>query len=76
MAESDGPFQTVLNAPAETNPSIVVHTENNLLASRTYRFKVSASNFVGEGPISDEIFVIAADMPVKPSNPPVLTLVT
>jgi hypothetical protein len=76
MAEGDGLFNTVLNAPATTNPSITVHTEFSLNAAQTYRFKVSASNFVGEGPISEEIFVIAADMPEKPTNPPIVTLIT
>lgn len=33
-------------------------------------------NFVGEGPMSNEIFVVAADMPEKPTNPPVKGLVT
>lgn len=66
MAESDGLFNKVMNAPAEVNPSITIHSENGLTAALTYRFKVSAINFVGEGPISNEIFVIAADMPEKP----------
>jgi hypothetical protein len=65
-----------LDAPAKVNPSITVQTQQNLEAAQTYRFKVSAVNIVGEGPISNEIFVIAADMPQKPTNPPIVTLVT
>jgi hypothetical protein len=76
MAEADGIFETVINAPAEINPSITVHEESGLQAKVTYKFRVSAENFVGEGPMSNEIFVIAADMPEKPPNPPRVTLVT
>jgi hypothetical protein len=76
MAKEDGLFDTVINAPAEVNPSITVHRESELEPSATYRFKVSAVNYVGEGPMSPEIFVIAADMPEKPANPPTVTLVT
>lgn len=76
MAKGEGLFETVLNAPAEVNPSITVHTESNLVDAEMYRFKISAVNFVGEGPISEEIYVIAADMPEKPTNPPTVTLIT
>jgi hypothetical protein len=76
MAEASEIYTKVLDAPSELNPSITVHTEQGLTASLTYKFKVSAVNFVGEGPISDEIFVIAADMPEKPETPPTITLVT
>jgi hypothetical protein len=76
MAQANGNFATVLNAPAETNPSIIVHQESGLTPADTYKFKVSALNFVGEGPMSNEIFVVAADMPEKPPNPPTVTLIT
>lgn len=76
MAEESEVYSKVLDAPSELNPSITVHTEQGLQADKTYKFKVSAVNFVGEGPITDEIFVIAADMPEKPENPPTITLVT
>ena len=76
MAKADGLFDKVINAPAEVNPSITVHRESELEASVTYRFKVSAVNYVGEGPLSPEIFVIATDMPEKPANPPTVTLIT
>ena len=64
------------NAPAENNPSITVNTENNLSSAENYRFKISAVNIIGESIISPEIFVIAANLPAKPSNPPTITLVT
>jgi hypothetical protein len=76
MARAGGIFDKVNNAPAMVNPSITVHREDELEASVTYRFKVSAVNYVGEGPLSTEIFVVAADMPEMPSNPPTVTLIT
>ena len=62
----------MLNAPSALNPSITVHTESGLVAAETYKFRVSATNIVGEGPQSNEIFVIAADMPEKPDLPPTI----
>ena len=76
MAEDDNIFSKVLNAPSELNPSITVHKEDGLTAEKTYKFKVSAINSVGEGPMSDEIVVIAADMPEAPETTPEITLVT
>jgi pyruvate/2-oxoglutarate dehydrogenase complex dihydrolipoamide acyltransferase (E2) component len=76
MAVDDGTFSKVIDAPSETNPSITVHKEDGLTAEKTYKFKVSASNIVGEGPMSNEIFVIAADMPEAPQTTPTVTLVT
>jgi hypothetical protein len=76
MAKENEVYSTVFDAPSELNPSITVHTAQDLIAAETYKFKVSAVNFVGEGPISGEIFVIAADMPEKPENTPTITLVT
>jgi hypothetical protein len=76
MAKGDGVFDALINTPAEANPSITLHTESDLEASELYRFKISSSNSVGEGPVSTEIVVIAADMPSTPSTSPIITLVT
>lgn len=76
MAMQDEMFFQVLNAPSDINPSITIQTQYNLTSAYTYRFKVSAVNIVGESQISSEIFVIAADMPNKPTQPPTITLVT
>lgn len=70
MAEGDGLFSVLLDTPAIMNPSITVHTETDLTPSQLYKFKVSASNFVGEGPLSSAIEVIAADMPSRPAQAP------
>jgi titin len=76
MAMADAEFSQVNAAPSELNPSITVHKEDGLTADQVYKFRVSAVNFVGEGPMSDEIYVIAADMPEKPDTLPEVTLVT
>lgn len=76
MAKDNGLFQVILNSTSMTNPSITVYTKNNLEPAQLYKFKVSAANLVGEGPVSPEIFVIAADMPQAPSSKPIVTLIT
>jgi hypothetical protein len=63
MALENSVFSSILNAPATVNPSITVQTEAVTSVAATYRFKVSAVNIVGEGPLTDEIAVIAADLP-------------
>ena len=70
MATAHGEFSQVGSAPSTNNPTITYHTESTLVAGETYRFKVSAVNFVGEGDITDAIAVIAADLPEAPQNPP------
>lgn len=47
----------------------LIGDSESLIAGRTYSFKVIALNGVGEGPISDELSVIAASKPVKPPTP-------
>ena len=69
-------FSQILNAPASLNPTITVHTQNNLVHGQTYHFKVSAVNEIGESEYSPEIFVIASDMPKAPANGPTITLIT
>jgi hypothetical protein len=63
QAKDSNTFIKVLNAPATVNPSITVYVDSSVVAATAFTFKVSASNEVGEGPLSDEIYVIAADMP-------------
>ena len=52
MAKDDDRFSALTEAPVQFNPSITIHTEDELEPGNLYRFKVSASNFVGEGPLS------------------------
>ena len=76
MAEAHGEFSQIGSAPSTSNPTITYHTETPLVPGETYRFKVSAINFVGEGDITDAISIIASDLPEAPANPPVQTLIT
>lgn len=76
MATAHDEYSQVGSAPSTSNPTITYHTETPLVPGETYRFKVSAVNFVGEGDITEAISVIAADLPEAPGNPPVATLVT
>jgi hypothetical protein len=41
-----------------------------MISGEGYKFKVSAYNAIGEGLMTDHIYVIAADMPQSPVNPP------
>ena len=42
-------FLIVASAPSATNPTVTSYTHTTLVAGATFRFKVSAVNFVGEG---------------------------
>jgi hypothetical protein len=63
VARGSESFEVVVDAASESNPSLTIHTEDQLEPNQTYKFRVAATNIVGEGPMSNEIFVIAADMP-------------
>ena len=76
QAVGSGTFQTIIGAPASTNPSITIETVTGLTSAQYYSFKVSAVNVLGESTISPAIFVINANLPSKPVNPPAITLVT
>ena len=69
-AVASGDYQLVVNAPTETNPTILSHSQTGLVSGQTYKFKVSAVNMIGEGLTTDFIYVIAASMPEAPVNPP------
>lgn len=66
FAADDDVFTQITTAPASTNPTITVHTQENLINGATYKFKVSAVNEIGESLYSDEIQVIASDLPEQP----------
>jgi hypothetical protein len=63
MAEDSGSFSEILTAPSATNPTITYHTESGLTAGSAYKFKVSATNAIGESLLTNSIYVIAADLP-------------
>jgi hypothetical protein len=66
MAVGDSTFSLLKNASAFDNPSLTIYIETDLQPSELYRFKISSSNIIGEGPISNEIEVISASLPNKP----------
>jgi len=76
MAEENEEFTKVGSAPATLNPTVLWHSESELTAGIFYRFKVSSVNQIGESDLTDEIKIIAADLPEAPASPPVVTLVT
>jgi hypothetical protein len=47
----------------ELADSLLYTYQQGLITGKTYRFKVSAVNWIGESPLSQEIQVIAADFP-------------
>lgn len=51
--ESHTEFSIVSSAPSTSNPTVTFYTHTTLVAGDTYRFKVSAVNFVGESSITD-----------------------
>jgi hypothetical protein len=76
MAEQNGEFTLISNTPSSLNPTILWHTEDTLSAGGTYRFKVSSVNLIGESELTDQVLVIAADLPESPTNPPSVILIT
>jgi hypothetical protein len=53
----------VLNSPPSTNPTLTIYAHDDVVAGETYHIVVTALNMIGESGFSDQIFVIAADMP-------------
>ena len=72
VAQGNGEFMEVSTAPTKLNPTIITHTQTGLIAGQPYKFKVSAMNAIGEGLMTDHIYVIASDMPKSPVNPPIV----
>ena len=63
----DGDFSKV----AENNPTVLTWNTPNTLLLKTgaiYRFKYSATNIHGEGPLSEEVQILVAEYPSAPSN--------
>ena len=50
------------------NSALKKYTETSVLAERQYNFKISALNVHGEGPLSDAINLIAAELPEAPTE--------
>lgn len=70
----DGAFTTLvgLSSPYLMQLLTVSHTtETPIVRSRVYRYRYRARNCVGWGPLSDELHVLAADVPTAPPSPTV-----
>lgn len=89
VAAGNDPYEEVLDADSASDPTIFhhEHTAADLVPGGTYRFKVSAYNLIGEGPTSqlrtgqelheDVVdYVLAADLPEAPTNPPTVVTIT
>lgn len=76
IATGSGSFSEDLTAPSKTNPTILTHTASSLTAGQAYKFKVSATNTIGESLQTDYIYVIASDLPQQPVNPPIIDAIT
>ncbi len=76
VAEGSNAYLEVSTAPTRLNPTLLTHTQAGLTAGVAYKFKVSAYNPIGEGLQTDHLYVIAADMPQAPVNPPTVLELT
>jgi hypothetical protein len=89
VAEGNQAYVQVTDADSTSDPTIFYHEHiaSDLTAGESYRFKVSAYNLIGEGPTSqlrtgqelhhDVVdYVIAADLPEAPTNPPTIITIT
>lgn len=89
VATGNQAYVQVATASSTTDPTITVHehVQADLTAGETYKFKVSAYNVMGEGEQAqlrtqqdlegDAVdYVLAADLPEAPLNPPTLVTVS
>jgi hypothetical protein len=89
VAAGNAAYVQVATASSTTDPTITVHVhvQADLTAGETYKFRVSAYNVIGEGEHAqlrtqqdlegDAVdYVLAADLPEAPLNPPTLVTVS
>jgi hypothetical protein len=89
VAEGDAAYVEVAGAASASDATIETHehTAADLQAGVAYRFRVSAHNIIGEGPTAqlqtgqelpgDVVdYVLAADLPESPANPPSILNIT
>ena len=89
VAAGNAAYVQVATASSTTDPTITVHehVQADLTAGETYKFRVSAYNVMGEGEKAqlrtqqalegDAVaYVLAADLPEAPLNPPTLVTVS
>jgi hypothetical protein len=87
VAAGNQPDEQVVGAPCTADPTLTYYEHTDLVAGQTYRLTVSAFNIVEEGPLSrlrtgqdllgDTVdYVLAADLPEAPKNPPNVVTIT
>lgn len=89
VAEGFGDYVQVAAAVSTTDPTVTrhEHTAAELTPGESYKFKVSAYNIIGESALTqlrtgqdllgDAVdYVLAADLPEAPSNPPTVVSFT
>lgn len=88
-AQGNETYKEVTGAVSSTDPTQEhhEHTASNLVAGVKYKFRVSAVNVIGEGPVAQlrtgqvlegsvVDYVLAADLPEAPVNPPTINNIT
>ena len=66
-------FIYVPSIPNEVNSAIITFTDNSVTAGFIHSYRISAMNMLFEGIQSSPIRIIAANLPQRPSNPPLIT---
>lgn len=64
MAVGTGSYSLVVSGL-----NLKTYTASNLITGTSYKFRVSATNKVGPGDDSDEVSILAAQIPDKPTTP-------
>ena len=73
VASASGLYTEDTSAPSKTNPSIKYYENTSVTAGVLYSFRITAVNIMGESLDSNQIQIIAANFPSKPSVPPIIT---
>lgn len=75
VATDSGLYIEDTSAPSKTDPAIKYYQNTAVTAGVLYGFKVTAVNYMGESLYSDQILIVAANLPSKPSAAPAISSV-
>ena len=67
VASASGLYTEDTSVPSKTNPSIKYYENTSVTAGVLYSFRITAVNSMGESLDSNQIQIIAANLPSKPS---------